>query len=58
MGDFGMGHMISHDGKTIMDDANAFGQEWQVLDSEPKLQSSFKPSASTGVQHAYSRPGY
>jgi hypothetical protein len=37
MGDFGMGHMISRDGKTIIDDANAFGQEWQVLDSEPKL---------------------
>jgi hypothetical protein len=37
MGDFGMGHMLSRDGKTIIDDANAFGQEWQVLDSEPKL---------------------
>jgi hypothetical protein len=37
MGDFRMGHMISRDGKTIIDDANAFGQEWQVLDSEPKL---------------------
>jgi hypothetical protein len=37
MGDFGMGHMISRDGKTIIDNANAFGQEWQVLASEPKL---------------------
>jgi hypothetical protein len=37
MGDFGTGQMISRDGKTIMNDANAFGQEWQVLDSEPKL---------------------
>jgi hypothetical protein len=37
MGDFGMGHMISRDGETIIEDANAFGQEWQVLDSEPKL---------------------
>jgi hypothetical protein len=37
MGDFGMGHMISRDGKTIIDDANAFGQEWQVLNTEPSL---------------------
>jgi hypothetical protein len=42
MGDFGMGHMISRDGKTIIDDANAFGQEWQVLDSEPKLFHSVR----------------
>jgi hypothetical protein len=37
MGDFGMGHMLSRDGKSIIDDANDFGQEWQVLNSEPKL---------------------
>jgi hypothetical protein len=37
MGDFGMGHMIARDGKTVVDDANAFGQEWQVLDTEPTL---------------------
>jgi hypothetical protein len=37
MGDFGMGHMISRDGETIIDDANAFGQEWQVLDTEASL---------------------
>jgi hypothetical protein len=37
MGDFAVGHMIARDGKTIIDDANTFGQEWQVLDSEPKL---------------------
>jgi hypothetical protein len=37
MGDFRMGHMIARDGKTIIDDANAFGQEWQVLDTEPSL---------------------
>jgi hypothetical protein len=38
MGDFGKGRMLARDGKTaIIDDANAFGQEWQVLDSEPKL---------------------
>jgi hypothetical protein len=37
MGDFGKGHMISRDGKSVIEDANAFGQEWQVLDTEPTL---------------------
>jgi hypothetical protein len=37
MGDFRMGHMIARDGKTVIDDVNAFGQEWQVLDTEPSL---------------------
>jgi hypothetical protein len=37
MGDFLMGHMISRDGETVLDDAIAFGQEWQVLDTEPTL---------------------
>ncbi len=37
MGDFGTGHMIARDGETVLDDANAFGQEWQVLDTEPTL---------------------
>jgi hypothetical protein len=37
MGDFRMGHMIARDGKTVIEDANAFGQEWQVLDTEPGL---------------------
>jgi hypothetical protein len=37
MGDFAMGRMIARDGKTIIDDANAFGQEWQVRDTEPSL---------------------
>jgi cysteine-rich repeat protein len=37
MGDFEMGHMVARDGKTIIDDANAFGQEWQVLDTEYSL---------------------
>jgi hypothetical protein len=37
MGDFRMGHMIARDGKTVIDDANAFGQEWQVLDTELSL---------------------
>jgi hypothetical protein len=30
--------MDARDGKTVLDDANAFGQEWQVLDTgEPSL---------------------
>jgi cysteine-rich repeat protein len=37
MGDFGMGHMLARDGKTIMDNAIAYGQEWQVRDTEPSL---------------------
>jgi hypothetical protein len=37
MGDFGEGRMLARDGKTVLDDANAFGQEWQVLDTEPTL---------------------
>jgi hypothetical protein len=37
MGDFRMGHMIARDGTTVIDDANAFGQEWQVLNTEPSL---------------------
>jgi hypothetical protein len=40
MGAFGTGHMIARDGKTVIDDANAFGQEWQVLDTEPSLFQS------------------
>jgi hypothetical protein len=34
MGDFEKGRMLARDGQTILDDANAFGQEWQVLESE------------------------
>jgi hypothetical protein len=37
MGDFEYGVKLSRDGKTVIDDANAFGQEWQVLDTEPSL---------------------
>jgi hypothetical protein len=40
MGDFGKGSMIARDGTTVVDDANAFGQEWQVLNSEPKMFQS------------------
>jgi hypothetical protein len=37
MGDFRMGHMIGRDGKRVTDDANASGQEWEVLDTDPSL---------------------
>jgi hypothetical protein len=37
MGDYRAGRMIARDGKTVIDDANVFGQEWQVLDSESSL---------------------
>jgi hypothetical protein len=37
MGDFTTGRMIGRDGKTVIDDANAFGQEWQVLETESSL---------------------
>jgi hypothetical protein len=29
--------MLARDGNTVLDDPNAFGQEWQVLDTEPSL---------------------
>jgi len=37
MGDFQYGVQLSRDGKSVMTDANAFGQEWQVLDTEETL---------------------
>jgi hypothetical protein len=37
MGGFPTGEKIARDGKTIMSDTNAFGQEWQVRVNEPKL---------------------
>jgi hypothetical protein len=37
MGDFGKGRMLARDGITVLDDVNAFGQEWQVLESEAIL---------------------
>jgi hypothetical protein len=37
MGDFEMGKMIARDGNTVLNDPNAFGQEWQVLETERTL---------------------
>jgi hypothetical protein len=36
MGDY-EGNMRARDGTTVIEDPNAFGQEWQVLPTEPKL---------------------
>ena len=54
------GTMLARDGHTIIDDANAFGQEWQVLPEEPMLfatarepqspQKCVMPSASAASQ--------
>lgn len=37
LGAFGSGYRVGRNGKTIVEDWNAFGQEWQVLATEPKL---------------------
>jgi hypothetical protein len=37
MGSFDTGSMLARDGETVLDDPSAFGQEWQVLDTEPKI---------------------
>jgi hypothetical protein len=37
MGDFEMGQMIARDGETVLDNVNEYGQEWQVLGSEPSF---------------------
>jgi hypothetical protein len=40
MGDFHYGVKLSRDGKRVINDANEFGQEWQVLDTDPTLFQS------------------
>lgn len=37
MGKFHTGTKLARDGVTVLADSNAFGQEWQVLNSEPTL---------------------
>lgn len=37
MGAYPSGAWVGRDGKTIFTDANAFGQEWQVLDTQPMI---------------------
>jgi hypothetical protein len=42
MGSYTTGHKIARDGETVMNDPIAFGQEWQVLATEPKLFHSLE----------------
>jgi len=37
MGSYPHGEAVGRDGKTVFTDMNAFGQDWQVRESEPKL---------------------
>jgi hypothetical protein len=37
------GKMLAREGETIMTDVNAFGQEWQVRDDDPKLFRTDRP---------------
>jgi hypothetical protein len=37
LGAFGSGYKVGRDGNTIINDWNTFGQEWQVLATDPKL---------------------
>jgi hypothetical protein len=37
MGSFGSGHHVGRDGVTLIDDIDAFGQEWQVQKNEAKF---------------------
>jgi hypothetical protein len=53
MGDFGMGRMMARDGKSILDDANAFGQDSRSSTPSPR-SSDYHPSASAEVHYACS----
>merc|ERR1711935_1227549 len=41
MGDYKTGLLLGRDGSTVMTDFTEFGDEWQVLPSEPKLFHEF-----------------
>ena len=43
MGSFGSGTHFARDGQTILEDANEFGQEWQVQQHEPQLFGTEAP---------------
>ena len=42
MGSYTTGNKLARDGETILNDPIAFGQEWQVLEDEPKLFHSLE----------------
>jgi hypothetical protein len=46
MGEFGTGQKMARDAETVVEDWNAFGQAWQVLQDEPMLFSKVE-----GPQH-------
>lgn len=37
MGEFRTGTMLARNGMTVLEDPEQFGNEWKVLDSEPKI---------------------
>lgn len=41
LGNFPDGTRVGRDGVTLIEDVNAFGQEWQIREDEPKLFSSY-----------------
>ena len=58
LGSYENGHMVARDGKTIITNPNAFGQEWQVRDTDPEVVSfSRRPSVSPAVPDAQASQG-
>ncbi|CAB9509567.1 expressed unknown protein [Seminavis robusta] len=61
MGTFGEGLMLGRDGRTVFEDPNEFGMEWQVHSSEPQLfheaegpqypQKCQMPTSKTFLRH-------
>jgi len=48
MGNFADGRLMARDGITVINDHNKFGQEWQILESEPNLFMT--PSPHRGAE--------
>merc|ERR1712176_62152 len=55
MGSFPAGVMVARDGNTVFDNTNEFGQEWQVLSSEPHL---FTKRGTVGPDDVCSSPSH
>ena len=60
LGSYPSGLRVARDGQTIIEDFNEFGQEWQVLDTEPKIfetirQPQFPTQCRLPVAKAQSR---
>lgn len=52
LGSYPDGKKLARDGSTVLEDVNQFGQEWQVLPSEPKLFSSYEGAVPSTMQCA------